>query len=30
VRDAVAPDYPERLAAFLRARGSHLSRSMLA
>jgi glutathione S-transferase len=28
VRDAVAPDYPERLAAFLRARGSHLSRSM--
>lgn len=28
VRDAVAPDYPRRLAEFLRARGSHLSRSM--
>ena len=28
VHDAVAPDYPERLAAFLRARGSHLSRLM--
>ena len=27
---AVAPDYPERLAAFLRARGSHLSRLMAA
>lgn len=25
VRGAVAPDYPERLAAFLRARGSHLA-----
>lgn len=28
VRGAVAPDYPERLAVFLRARGSHLSRLM--
>ena len=28
VRDAVAADYPERLAWFLRARGSHLSRLM--
>jgi glutathione S-transferase len=28
VRDAVAPDYPERLRAFLLARGSHLSRLM--
>lgn len=28
VRDAVAADYPERLAKFLRARGSHLSRLM--
>ncbi len=28
VRDAVAADYPERLAAFLRMRGSHLSRLM--
>ena len=28
VRDAVPPDYTERLAAFLRARGSHLSRLM--
>jgi glutathione S-transferase len=26
VRDAVAPDDPERLAAFLRARASYLSR----
>jgi glutathione S-transferase len=30
VRDAAAPDYPERLAAFLRARGSALSRRMAA
>jgi len=29
VRDAVAVDYPERLSLFLRARGSHLSRSMV-
>lgn len=28
VRDAVAPDYPERLAAFLRARNSEISRRM--
>jgi hypothetical protein len=28
VRDAVSADYPERLALFLRARGSHLSRLM--
>ncbi len=28
VRDAVAADYPERLATFLRGRKSHLSRSM--
>lgn len=28
VRDAVATDYPERLALFLRARGSHLSQLM--
>lgn len=28
VRDAVAPDYPQRLRAFLRARGSALSRRM--
>ena len=28
VRDAVAADYPERLALFLRARGSHLSQLM--
>lgn len=28
VQDAVAADYPERLAAFLRMRGSHLSRLM--
>jgi glutathione S-transferase len=30
VRDAVAADYPQRLAAFLRARGSALSRRMAA
>ena len=29
VRDAVAADYPERLALFLQARGSHLSRLMV-
>ena len=28
VRDAVASDYPERLAIFLKGRRSHLSRSM--
>jgi glutathione S-transferase len=28
VRDAVAPDYPQRLAGFLRRRGSHLSSLM--